>query len=184
MERIINAENLAAVSFGAAEMEAVRFEQCDLSGRDLSGVLFIECQFVDCNLSNVTVSRTAFRECSFISCKLMGVRFDDCIPFLQPPVFKNCDLTLASFVSMKLPSAHFDRCQLLETDFSQADLTGAVLTESNLSGAIFDRTILSKADIQSSYNYSIDPERNSVKQLKVSHANLSGFLEKYALSIQ
>lgn len=183
MDRIITTEDLSSFSFHAGEVECVRFEQCDLSGHDLSSVVFIECTFVDCNLSNASVSRTSFRECSFLSCKLMGVRFDDCIPFLQPPVFKNCDLKLASFVSMKLPSVHFERCQLHETDFSQAVLTGAIFTESDLAGAIFDGTDLRKADMHSSYHYSIDPERNSIKQLKVSRDSLHGFLHKYGLLI-
>lgn len=184
MDRIITADELTTFSFHQGEVECIRFEQCDLSGRDLSHVVFIECDFRDCNLSNASLKGASFRECSFHSCKLTGLRFDDCFPFLQPPLFENCDLTLASFVSMKMPSVHFTQCRLQETDFSQSVLIGAVFAECNLEGAIFESTDLSKANIETSYNYSIDPERNKVKQLTVSGDNLSGFLDKYKMIIK
>lgn len=184
MEKIITPEDLASFSFRPEEVECVRFEQCDLSGLDLSSVIFIECTFSDCNLSNANLSRTSFRECSFITCKLVGLRFDDCIPFLQPPIFKNCDLKLASFTSIKLHSVHFERCKLHEADFTNADLSNAVFSESDLNGAIFQNTDLRQADLQTSFHYSIDPERNRIKHLKVIRDGLAGFLDKYELDIQ
>lgn len=184
METIIHAEELAGFSFKDEEIECVRFEQCDFSGMDLSDVIFIECTFLECNFSNTILSRTSFRECFFLSCKLVGVRFDEGIPFLQPPQFKNCDLKLASFVSMKLHSIHFERCKLTETDFTLADLTGAIFEESDLSGAIFQNTDMKNADLQTSYHYSIDPERNNIKNVKVIRDNLAGFLDKYGLDIR
>lgn len=183
MEQIITAADLSTFLFHNGEVECCRFEQCDLSGVDLSAAVFVECVFVSCNLSNINVSRTSFRECRFESCKMMGVRFDECIPFLQAPELVDCDLKLASFVSMKLTSIHFDRCQLHEVDFSQADLSAAIFSHCDLSGAIFESTDLRKADLHTSFGYTIDPERNSIRQLKVSSTDLSGFLNKYNLII-
>lgn len=177
------AQDIPTFSFYQGEVESIRFAQCDLSGMDLSGVVFVECVFEGCNLSNINLSRTAFRECRFESCKMIGLRFEDCIPFLQPPVFVDCDLKLCSFVSMKLPAIHFERCHLQEADFSQTGLKGAVFSHCDLSGAIFDATDLLKADLQTSFHYSIDPERNSIKHLKVSSEGLAGFLHKYNLVI-
>lgn len=183
MDRIISQVDLSTFSFYEGEVEYCRFEQCDLSARDLSNVVFVECVFIGCNLSNANVSGTAFRECTFDQCKIIGVRFDECVPFLQPPSFNNSDLKLCSFTSMKLASIHFNRCQLQECDFTQAVLTSAVFSQCDLAGAIFDATDLRKADLQHSFNYSIDCERNSVKQLHVSRDGLPGLLLKYNLLV-
>lgn len=183
MEQTITAAELSTFSFQEGEVESYRFEQCDLSGMDLSYVVFVECIFVGCNLSNAKVSGAAFRECRFEHCKMIGVKFDECVPFLQPPAFNDSDLKLCSFTSMKLASIHFNRCQLQECDFTQAVLTSAVFSQCDLAGAIFDATDLRKADLQHSFNYSIDCERNSVKQLHVSRDGLPGLLLKYNLLI-
>jgi uncharacterized protein YjbI with pentapeptide repeats len=180
----IRQEDLPFISFPGEEIECVHFEQCDLSGKDLSDAVFIECLFDQCNLSNAKLSRTAFRECVFESSKLIGLHFDDCIPFLQPPVFRNADLQLASFLSCKLTGIRFEHCQLKEVDFSQAVLAEAVFIGCDLTGAVFEQTDMRKADIRTSFGYSIDPEQNSVRQLQVSAEQLEGFLTKYGMIIR
>jgi fluoroquinolone resistance protein len=72
---------------------------------------------------------------------------------------------------------------LEETDFAEADLTGSVFDHCNLSHATFDRTVLEKTDFRTSYNFSIDPEKNRIKKAKFSTMGLSGLLEKYDIEI-
>ena len=71
-----------------------------------------------------------------------------------------------------------------EVDFEDCDLTNAGFINCNLAAAIFVNTILEKADFRSSYNYSIDPERNRIKKAKFSSIGLAGLLNKYDIEIE
>jgi hypothetical protein len=52
-----------------------------------------------------------------------------------------------------------------------------------LTGARFENTIIEKADLRTSYNYSIDPENNRIKKAKFSLAQIAGLLDKYNIEI-
>ena len=55
--------------------------------------------------------------------------------------------------------------------------------ECDLSRAAFDNTIMEKADFRTSYNYSIDPERNKVRKAQFSFPHVVGLLDKYDIEI-
>jgi len=63
-------------------------------------------------------------------------------------------------------------------------LTSSVFDNCNLLQAVFDRTILEKADLRNSYNYSIDPEINRIKKARFSILGISGLLDKYDIDIE
>jgi fluoroquinolone resistance protein len=48
---------------------------------------------------------------------------------------------------------------------------------------MFDHTILEKADLRSSYNYSFDPEINRIKKAMFSLQGIPGLLNKYDIEI-
>lgn len=167
----------------SGEYENCAFINCDLSGTDLSEFIFIECMFSETNLSNATLNRTSFREVIFRDCKMMGLRFENCLPFLAPPEFHNCLLRLSSFVEMKMPKVKFCKCDLQEVDFTGADLTGAVFEKCDLTNAVFDDTKLEKADLRKSFNYSIDPDRNRIRKARFSLEGLPGLLGNFDIII-
>jgi uncharacterized protein YjbI with pentapeptide repeats len=72
---------------------------------------------------------------------------------------------------------------LLQVDFSEADLTGVIFENCNLENTLFNKTILDKADFQTAYNFSIDPENNKMKKAKFASAGLRGLLDKYDIDI-
>jgi len=49
--------------------------------------------------------------------------------------------------------------------------------------AAFENTILEKADFRTSFNYSIDPEKNRIRKARFSLAGISGLLDKYDIEI-
>lgn len=51
-----------------------------------------------------------------------------------------------------------------EVDFSETDLSAALFDKCDLSNALFETTLLEKADFRTSYNYSLDPEKNKIKK--------------------
>jgi len=114
----------------------------------------------------------------------VGVHFENCnkIPFTVE--FINADLHLASFYQFKLPNTRFLNCSLKEVDFAEADLTNSVFENCDLSSAIFEQTILEKADLRTSYNFSIHPEINKIKKARFSLNGLQGLLYKYDIIVE
>ena len=130
------------------------------------------------------IMATGFQEVKFKNCKLLGLHFENCNDFLFSVDFEGCNLNLASFYQRKIKKIRFIDCTLVETDLSEADLNMAIFDNCDLSGAIFDRTNLEKADFRTSYNFTIDPEKNSLKKARFSRSELSGLLDKYKLDIE
>lgn len=166
------------------EYENCDFINCDLAEVDLSGFIFIECRFSKCNLTNAKLSQTSFREAQFQDCKMVGMRFEECMPFLVPPEFHTCTMKLSSFLEMKLQKIRFTACDLQEVDFSGADLTGAEFIHCDLNGTVFDNTNLEKSDLSSSFHYIIDPDKNRIRKAVFSSDGLPGLLGKYDIVIK
>jgi hypothetical protein len=53
-----------------------------------------------------------------------------------------------------------------------------------LTRARFERTVLEKVDFRTSYNYSIDPELNRIKNAKFSIVGIIGLLDKYDIEVE
>jgi uncharacterized protein YjbI with pentapeptide repeats len=71
-----------------------------------------------------------------------------------------------------------------EVDFTEADIKGSVFDNCKLNMAVFDGTNLEKADLSTAADFSIDPERNKVKQAKFSLYGLAGLLHKYHIEVE
>ncbi len=165
------------------EYENCRFLNCNFSDADLSESMFVDCQFIGCNLSMVKSIKTVFRDVQFKDCKMLGLHFENCSRFGLAIGFDNCLLTHSSFFQTKIIMTTFKNSQLQEVDFTECDLTGSLLDNCDLSYAKFDHTILEKADLRTSYNYSIDPVINRVKKAKFGLSGLPGLLDKYDIVI-
>lgn len=166
------------------EYEACRFTNGSGHKADLSEFKFIDCEFVVCDLSLAKLNRTAFREVQFRECKLSGLHFESCHDFGLAFGFELCRIDFCTFIGMKLKGTRFVRSQLLESDFTDCDLTGALFDQTDLSRAVFDNTILEKADFRTAYGYQIDPEQNRIRYAKFSALGLVGLLSKYGLEIE
>ncbi len=165
------------------EYENCHFQTCNLSNVNLSGIVFLECSFGDCNFSSAELKNTAFRDCSFTSCKMIGLRFEECDPFLLSFSFKNCDLSYTSFFQLKIPKTSFKKCKMEQVEFTGANCSGADFSEADLLGSSFGNTNLEKADFRSACNFSIDPEQSHMANAKFSQEDLSGLLTKYKLKV-
>jgi uncharacterized protein YjbI with pentapeptide repeats len=129
------------------------------------------------------LGKTVFRDIEFKECKLLGLNFEECSQLLFSVVFENCILNLSSFYKVILKKTRFSNCSIKEVDFTESDLTGSLFANCDFTKAKFDRTILQKVDLRTSYNYSIDPERNRIKKAKFSMAEVIGLLDKYDIEI-
>jgi fluoroquinolone resistance protein len=165
------------------EYERCTFNGCNFSGNDLSHINFTECTFNGCNLSLAKLTNTGMRDIIFSDCKLLGLHFEDCSDFLFAVNFDTCILNLSSFFKQKLKKTFYKNCSLHEVDFTEADLSNAIFDNCDLSGAKFEKTNLEKADLRTSFNYSIDPEINKIKKAKFSIVGIAGLLDKYDIEI-
>ena len=176
-------KDLTADELIIADYENCVFINCDLSNANLSQRVFLDCEFNTCNLSSANLVKTAFKNVKFINCKLLGLHFENCDDFLFEVDFDNCLLNLSSFYKLKLKKTRFKNSNLSEVDFIEADLTSADFDNCDLAGAKFEKTILEKADLRTSHNYSIDPEINKIKKAKFSIHGIAGLLDKYDIEI-
>jgi fluoroquinolone resistance protein len=166
------------------EYEDVTFENCDFSDQILKSIKFVDCRFKNCNFSNTKIGGTLLNGIQFHECKLIGIDFSECNPFIVALHFQKCKLELVSFCQMNLKGTLFKECQLHENDFSHTNLTDASFIHCDLLYSHFERTNLTNSDLRTAINYVIDPELNTVKGAKVTHAGLPGFLLKYRLQIE
>ena len=181
--RNYNGPDIAGAPLEKGVYEGCTFNSCDFSNADLSGLRFIDCTFTGCNISLARLDGASFREVGFTDCKMLGMHFDKCGGFGQSFRFERCTLNHSSFYKAKISHTVFRNTQLKEVDFTESDLTSAVVAGCDIEGALFDRTILVNADLRTSFNYAIDPEKNYLKKAKFSLSEIDGLLTKYPIII-
>jgi len=164
--------------------EGCVFDTCDFFNSAFTEIRFLDCKFSHCNLSLVSLKKTALRNVDFTSCKMLGLQFKDCNPFGLSCSFMNCSLNHSSLYQTKFRKTVFQDCLLQEVDFTDCDMTGSLLAHCDLDKTTFENTILEKADLRTSFNYSIDPERNRIRKARFSLNAVGGLLDKYDIIIE
>ena len=182
-EQTFNGNDFTTTPLPKGEFEQCVFNNCNFADCDLSGYQFIDCEFHGCNLSMVALNKTLLQGVTFADCKILGVRFNHCDPFGLAISFDHCQLNHCSFFQLKLAKTTFRNCQLLDADLVESDLSETTFDNCDLAGAVFEQTNLEKADLATSYNYTLDPESNTVKNARFSLSGLPGLLEKYDLKV-
>ncbi|MCX6269947.1 MAG: pentapeptide repeat-containing protein [Bacteroidetes bacterium] len=168
---------------GIKEYEKCSFQGCNFSYAVLSNITFSDCSFNGCDFSLAKLYNTAFKQVTFKDCKLLGLHFEDCSNFLFGVSFEDCVVNLSTFFRKSLKKTMFRNCSLREVDFTESDLSAAVFENCDLGGAVFENSNLEKTDFRTSFNYSIDPEKNRVRKAKFSISGITGLLDKYDIEI-
>jgi len=114
---------------------------------------------------------------------MLGLHFEGCNKFGLSFEFDNCILDHSSFYKTRIIKTSLTGTRLHEVDFSECDLTGSSFNNCDLRGAVFDHTNLEKVDFLTSYNYSLDPDKNKLKKTRFSSDGLSGLLSKFDIII-
>jgi uncharacterized protein YjbI with pentapeptide repeats len=126
---------------------------------------------------------TAFRDVIFKDCKMFGMHFDDCNEFGLSFSFDGCSLNNSVFYKTTIKRTSFKNCKLIEVDFAECNLSHSVFSNCDFSGATFEKSHLDKTDFRTSFNYSIDPESNILKNAKFSLSEISGLLRRFDIEI-
>jgi fluoroquinolone resistance protein len=183
-DKHFNGEDFSEERLPKGEYENCTFNNCVFAHSNLSEVSFTDCSFENCDLSMAKLKHTSFRDVTFTSCKLLGLRFDDCNPFLLSFSFEGCILNFSSFFRLKLKKTVFRDCRMQEVELVEADLSQSVFAACDLSGAVFEKTLLEGADLGTAMNYTIDPETNRIAKAKFALDGLPGLLAKYRIVVK
>ncbi len=167
-----------------SEFDNCSFNRCNFTNTDLSEMVFSDCRFENCDLSLAKLKNSEFKETEFKNCKMLGLRFDQCNNFLLSFNFEDCILNYSSFFKLKLKNTKFIDCKMEGVEFGLSDLTSSTFLYCDLSRAIFENTVLTGADLRTSYNFSIDPELNRINNAKFTLRDVGGLLDKYNIIIE
>lgn len=166
------------------EYENCTFHHCDFTECTFQSVYFIDCTFFDCNFKDTKINYVSLRGVQFTRCDFTAVNFAMTDQVIFEFHFTDCLLDYAKFYALKLKKMQFINCSMIAVDFMGSDLTEALFDNCNLRRAVFIDTIATKADFYTSYDYSIDPEKNRLKKAIFSSEGLKGLLEKYELIVK
>ena len=165
------------------EFEGCTFMRCNFSACSFIGVTFIDCTFTDCNFNGAKINHVAFRTVHFNGCLMQELNFAMCDKLIFEIHFNHCNLGFAKFYTLKIKGMAFIDCSMIAVDFMKADLTEVIFDRCDLYKTVFINTILNKADFRTSFNYTLDPEKNKVKRAMFSLENVKGLLEKHHIIV-
>ncbi len=140
-----------------------KFIKSDFYKTNLQSCIFEDCLFENCDLSLWIINGSRFTDVTFKESKIIGVQWNSA----KPPIkanFYDCILNNSVFAGLNLNSIEIIKCQVWESDFSDANLTKAKICSSDLRNSTFHKTTLVQADFSDSTNYSINPNLNKLKK--------------------
>jgi uncharacterized protein YjbI with pentapeptide repeats len=165
------------------EFECCIFNHCDFSQCNFIGVVFIDCTFNDCILSGAKINHVALRTVLFNRCKIEEVNFAMCDKLIFEVHFKECIMDFSKFYTLKIKGTTFLDCSIIAVDFMNTDLTEVVFDNCDLYRSEFSKANLSKANLKTSYNYTIDPTKTKIKKATFALENLKGLLFKHDIIV-
>jgi len=165
------------------EFECCIFNHCDFSQCNFIGVVFIDCTFNDCILSGAKINHVALRTVLFNRCKIEEVNFAMCDKLIFEVHFKECIMDFSKFYTLKIKGTTFLDCSIIAVDFMNTDLTEVVFDNCDLYRSEFAKANLSKANLKTSYNYTIDPTKTKIKKAVFTLENLKGLLYKHDIIV-
>lgn len=176
------------IAYKRDDLNLSEFERCDFTGCNFSdcnfiGVTFIDCTFTGCIFTGAKINHVAFRTVRFENCLLQDINFAMVDKLIFEMHFHHCVLDFSKFYTLKIKRIEFIDCSMIAVDFMKADLSEAIFDRCDLYKALFSETILEKADLRTSFNYSIDPEKNKLKKAIFSLANVKGLLDKHEIVV-
>ena len=140
--------DLSNQTIRSSTFEGCEFIDCNFNETEFLYGQIIECDFVRCNFTLASFNETRVAKTEFDECKCVGVNWTRLIletgrlSIGRPISFKKCTLNYGIFLGMKLENIQFLKCEAVESDFREANLTKADFADTNLERALFQQTKL------------------------------------------
>ncbi|MBD3581122.1 pentapeptide repeat-containing protein [Flavobacterium selenitireducens] len=167
-----------------SDFENCTFDACDFTSCDFTGVAFIDCRFNDCNFEAARINYVALRGAHFYGCDFTDVNFAMVDRLLFDVSFTDCTLDRTKFYTLKLQKTQFTNCSIIASDFMAADISDSVFHLCNLHKSLFSDTIAIRTDFLTSFNYTMDPQKNKLKKAIFSKDGVSGLLAHHEIIVK
>ncbi len=158
-------ERYEQLDLAGIEVDGVVFESCvfvavDWSDAALHRCTFVECTFERCNFAGADLDATRLEGCTFTGCKVTGLdwtRLDwPAVRCYDPLRFEDCNCFGSYFVGLELHGLAFVDCNLSDADFCDTRLHDVDFRGSTLDNARFDGGSVRGVDFRGATGYSID----------------------------
>jgi uncharacterized protein YjbI with pentapeptide repeats len=183
-----------------------KFKDLDMSGEDIKASTFQDCNFNQCTFTEIIFRSCTFVHCVFENCDLSLMQIPNCTfgdvrfektktigvnwaqahwpekSIWDPIEFNKCALSHSTFLGIDLGGFKMMRCEAVNVDFREANLSGADFTFTDLKDSLFLSTNLEGADLSYARNYQIDPSQNIILKAKFSLPEAMALL--YSMDIE
>jgi fluoroquinolone resistance protein len=156
---------------------------CDFTKAKLSRCEFEKCTFISCDLSLLNFGGSGLSDVKFTKSKLIGILWES----VRNPYrysFEECKLDNSSFYGLNLRNLVIKGCSARDADFTRSDLTKAIFSDTDLLNSRFSNTNLSFADLSSALYYNIDPSNNKIKKAIFSYPEVTSLLNSFDIIIK
>jgi uncharacterized protein YjbI with pentapeptide repeats len=92
-------------------------------------------------------------------------------------------MDFSKFYTLKIKGTTFLDCSIIAVDFMNTDLTEVLFDNCDLYRTEFAKANLNKANLKTSYNYTIDPTKTKIKKATFALENLKGLLFKHDIIV-
>jgi uncharacterized protein YjbI with pentapeptide repeats len=130
------------------------------------------------------VKRSRFANAVFEECKIVGINFYACDQLVFDIVFDRCHLLNCNFSDLKMKGSKFQGCDLRGCDFQNVFLVGADFDLSSFSETLFHACDLEKASFRGSHGYAIDPRTNKIAKATFSAPEVLSLVECFGIRIE
>jgi len=113
--------------------EEARFERVRLNGSHLNALHVRDARFDTCDLAEADWPKAQLTRVEIVESRLLGFKAGE--TRIQDTVFRDCNGALALFWSATFKRVRFERCDLHEASFHDADLSGVIFDRYDLRDA-------------------------------------------------
>jgi fluoroquinolone resistance protein len=178
--------DMAQAHLKSSTFQECTFENCTFAETVFQNCRFTNCSFKGCDLSLVQMPNSSFSGTRFESTKLIGVNWAQAFwadkGIGNPLEFKKCALSHSTFLGINLGAIKLQRCEAINVDFREANVSQADFAFSDLKDSLFLSTNLCGADLRYARNYQIDPSHNNIHKAKFSLPEAMALL--YSMDIE
>lgn len=185
-EDIFKDLDMLQVQLKSVTFQDCTFERCNFTKTVFQNCRFVNCDFKHCNLSLVQIPNCSFSGTRFADSKIIGVNWAQANwpekSIWDPIEFKKCAISHSTFLGVTLSGLKMHRCQAINVDFREADLSQADFAFTDLKDSLFLSTNLAGADLSYARNYQIDPSQNNIQKAMFTLPEAMALL--YSMDIQ
>jgi fluoroquinolone resistance protein len=186
LEKTFKNLDMAGEDVKSCTFQDCNFIRCRFTETVFRNCKFSHCVFDDCDLSLMEVPNSSIGNARFVKSKAVGVNWAQAHwpdkSIWGPIEFNKCALSHSTFLGIDLTEMKMRRCEAINVDFRESNLSGADFKFTDLKDSLFLSTNLEGADLRYARNYQIDPSQNIIIKAQFSLPEAMALL--YSMDIE